>query len=284
LKKLFRYLSEKLNNYFTVEGKIKDRGYLCDFDRICHEIILCDVLLIEGTSRVSKIIKQITCSPWTHSALYIGRLHSISDPELRATIKRHFNVSPDKQLIIESLMGQGTVIQEIDKYKNHHIRICRPAGLSHADAQTVIGYAVRRLSTHYNVRHFFDLGRFLLKSHLLPRRWKSTLFQEEKRNQITQDICSALIASAFDAIDFPILPVIRQKPDHDFEMLPRNPKLYTPSDFDYSPYFSIIKYPMFPLYGKTTYHHFPWQEGLESQDEGIITPRRINKDNNEPKS
>ncbi len=60
---------------------------LCDFDRIRYEIRPCDVMLVEGRSRVSEIIRTVTQSPWSHSALYIGRIHDIDDGELREKIR-----------------------------------------------------------------------------------------------------------------------------------------------------------------------------------------------------
>jgi len=90
----------------------KDRkathGYLCDFDKISYEVRPCDVLLVEGRNKISKIIKNITQSPWTHAALYIGRLHDIEDEKLRAKIKKQYFGPPEDQLIIESMLGKGS--------------------------------------------------------------------------------------------------------------------------------------------------------------------------------
>ena len=83
---------------------------LCDFERIRHEIKPCDVLLVEGRSRVSNVIKQITQSPWSHAMIYIGRLHDIEDDRIRKIIRESYNGSPDEQLIIESELGFGTVV------------------------------------------------------------------------------------------------------------------------------------------------------------------------------
>ncbi|MFW5969396.1 MAG: hypothetical protein ACOCP9_02030, partial [Halofilum sp. (in: g-proteobacteria)] len=82
----------------------------CDFERLSYEIRPCDVLLFEGRSRVSDVIKLITLSPWTHAALYIGRLHDIDDPHMRERIRAQYEASGDEQLIIEALLGHGTVV------------------------------------------------------------------------------------------------------------------------------------------------------------------------------
>ena len=47
----------------------------------------------------------------------------------------------------------------------------------------------------------------------------------------------------------------------------RNFRLYTPSDFDYSPYFEIIKYPIFELSEQSMYRDLPWsEEGMFSHE------------------
>lgn len=268
---LGQWLFNKLSNYFTKDTSEEKRSYLCDFDRITNEIIPGDVILVEGTNRISRIIQYLCQSPWTHSTLYIGRLHNIEDPELRQLVRRHYHGLPSHQLVIESLLGRGTFIRPINYYKDYHVRICRPSGLSHSDAQRVIGHAIRSIGNKYNIRHFLDLGRFVFSGHLMPRRWKSSLFQQADPSEATKDICSAMIASAFTSINFPILPLIREDEHKKIEMIHRNPKLFTPADFDYSPYFSIIKFPFYPLAGQGPYRHFPWHEGLLSEDEGIIT-------------
>lgn len=39
------------------------RAYLCDFNQLCDKIRPADVLLVEGRSRVSRIIRHVTQSP-----------------------------------------------------------------------------------------------------------------------------------------------------------------------------------------------------------------------------
>ena len=274
---LGKWLFSKIGNHYTKDIDLDKKSYLCDFGRISHEVIPGDVILVEGANRISRIIKRVSNSPWTHAALYIGRIHSIEDPIIRQLVRKHYHGSAGKQLVVETIVGKGTLIQPLNEYDNHHLRICRPTGLSHTDAQRVIAFAIKHVGHTYNTRHFFDLGRFVLRSHLLPRRWKSSLFKEDSA-ETTQDICSVMIAKAFTSIKFPILPLIRKDDHQHLEMIHRNPKLYTPSDFDYSPFFSIIKYPIFPLSGHGPYRDLPWHDGLLSHDEGVVTGP-VSKDN-----
>jgi permuted papain-like amidase YaeF/Yiix C92 family enzyme len=222
------------------------RAYLCDFHHICEEIRPGDVLLIEGRSRSSRIIQRITLSPWTHAALYIGQLNDIDDPVLRAKAKQLCSCTRLTQLLIESEIGLGTVISSVIKYQRDHIRILRPHGLSHEHVQKVIQYAIARLGKKYNIRHLLDLARFLFPWGFFPRQWKSSLFQHNAL-QPTEDICSSMIADAFHSIHFPILPLVREDDKENLEIVQRNPRLFTPNDFDFSPYFDVIKYPIFKL-------------------------------------
>ena len=238
---------------------------MCDFERVTYELRPCDVILIEGRSRVSEIIKAITQSPWSHAALYIGRLHDIENPILRDRVREFYRGSPEDQLIVESMLGQGTIISPLTAYRGEHIRICRPKGISRNDAQQVIGFAIGRLGLEYGIRHNLDLARFLLPWRFFPRKWRSSLF-EHHVGVPTKEICSTMIAEAFGSVQFPILPIIKQHKDKGVQFYKRNPKLYTPSDFDYSPYFEIIKYPIFEVGEHAVYRNLPWNEDAMNSD------------------
>lgn len=241
------------------------RGYLSDFDQVCKEIRPCDVLLIEGRSRASLMIKHVTQSPWSHAALYIGRLENIQDPDYREIAARLCNCPADSQLLIESDIGIGTVISSIDKYSLDHIRILRPRGLNKAAAQLVINFAISRIGRRYDIRHLLDLARFLFPWGLFPRRWRSSLFQHNAL-QPTKDICSSMIANAFHCVNYPILPIIRRNRNKEIELIERNSNLYTPSDFDFSPFFDVIKYPILPLDAQGEYKNLNWNLSVDDPD------------------
>ena len=268
---LTSWLLAKLSNYYLKETK-PPRGFLCDFSRISHEVRPADVLLIEGRNRISKIIQNTTNSPWTHAALYIGRIHNLDDPKLREYVQHHYRGPATEKLLIETQVGTGSVIVPLSKYEKEHIRVCRPTGISHEDAQSVIAYAVDTLGQEYDIRHFFDMYRFFVGSWFIPRTWKSVLFSKKHSGKAREDICSTMIARAFESVRFPVLPLIRKKDRKKLEVIRRNPNLYAPCDFDYSPYFDIIKYPMIPVAGFHIYRQLPWHEELVSNDDqGIIT-------------
>ncbi len=243
---------------------------LTDFDRVKYELRPCDVILAEGRSRVSEVIKLVTQSPWSHAFLYIGKIHDIDSPMLRERVQQHYNGPADEPLIIESIMGKGTVIESLGRYRPDHLRICRPKNISRQDAQQVIAFAIGRLGMQYGIRHNIDLFRFLLPWNILPRRWRSSLFQQGA-GRPTKEICSSMLAEAFDSVKFPIIPIVKPDKTEGLKIYKRNPKLFVPSDFDYSPYFEIIKYPMFELSEHTVYRKMPWSEDAAINGHDDIT-------------
>ena len=244
---------------------------LSDFDRLRYEIRPGDVILVEGRAPVSEIIKTITLSNWTHSALYIGRLHNIDDPVLRDFIQKFYTGEPDDQLIIESQLGLGTIVENIGKYRDDHLRICRPTSITRTDSQKVIAYSVNRLGTYYNVRQILDLARFLFPYALLPRRWRSSLF-EHNAGTPTHTVCSTMMAEAFASVHYPILPVLHRNEIGELTMYKRNTQLITPKDFDYSPYFDVIKYPILDFDELAIYRKLPWgKDGIELNDENDLS-------------
>lgn len=247
---------DRFVRWLTYEASNK-QAPLSDFERLRYELRPGDVLLVEGRSNVSDIIKSITQSIWTHSFLYIGRLHDIDDPETRTQICRYFDATPEDQLIIESLLGKGTVADVITRYKGEHLRICRPKGLTRQDSQRIIGYAIRQLGTDYNVRQLMDLARFMFPYWYIPKRWRSTLF-EHNAGRPTKTVCSSMMAEAFASVHFPIQPVLHQDDHGNLKMYRRNTRLITPPDFDYSPYFDVIKYPMLDFDELAVYRTLPW--------------------------
>jgi len=270
-KSIYRKIRQKLYKWLTYEPPSTD-FIPYDYNRLKYEIRPGDVLLIEGRSRISVVTRTLTQSPWTHAALYIGRLIDFEDDEIPNLIRQHADVKDNARLIIEDLLNKGTVVAPLSTYRHHHIRICRPIGITPADVYLVIHYAAKSLGQPYNVRQLLDLARFLLPWTILPRRWGSSLFRTSS-GEPESGICSSLIAEAFSSVQFPILPFVKPHEEDGVEVFHRNPYLYTPKDFDYSPYFEIIKYPLFnPDEPLPYYRRLPWTKtGFLHQDNGILT-------------
>ena len=241
-----------------------DGAHYSDYERLRFEIRPADVLLVEGRSRVSDIIKTITRSSWSHAALYIGRLHDVQDETAREYLRYHHPGDESEPLLAEALLDRGMILVPLSKYRDYHIRLCRPKGLSGADAERVIRHCISCIGMGYDLRQLLDLARFMFPYSLLPRRWRSSLF-EHNSGAPTRTVCSTLIADAFHQVHFPILP-LTIRGGGDLQLQQRNSKLFTPRDFDHSPYFEIIKYPLFDFDELAVYRTLPWDRAGQHHD------------------
>jgi hypothetical protein len=268
---LYATLAKKIINWLNEETRPRPDIQLSDYTQTRHEVRPGDVILVEGLTRIAQIISAATNSPWTHTALYLGRYHDIDDAETRKIVEKFYQGDRGDQLILESVLGKGTIVTNLAEYGRDHLRICRPRGLSHQDAQKVLQYAACQLGIDYNLRQSVDLMRLVLPWPIFPRRWRSTLFEVNHGGGATRQICSSLIAEAFHSVKFPILPLIIKDPTKGIQFIQRNPRLYAPSDFDFSPYFDIIKYPF--ISESPQYRNIPWtEEPIMSDLEGKIHP------------
>src|SRR5947208_1863901 len=118
-----------------------------------------DVLLVEGDSRISGVIKYLTQSTWSHAALYVG---PIGDANAR---------DGEPHVLIEAEIGEGVVSAPLSKYYSYHTRICRPVGLTREDCKTVCSYAIARIGFDYDLRNIIDLIRYLVPLPV-PQRWR----------------------------------------------------------------------------------------------------------------
>ncbi len=259
LRTIKQWIWQRAENWLLKESNAEALSPI-NFERLLYEIRPADVLLVEGRHRVSDVIKVLTQSSWSHTALYIGRLYDIHDPVAKARVQKHYDGPPDEPLVVESQLGEGTIITPLKKYENFHVRICRPRGISPEDVSQVIRHSSRFLGMEYDVRQLLDLARFLIPWWtIIPRRWHSSLFEHNAQNT-TKVVCSSMIASAFSSVRFPVLPTIIQNEQHEFTVQERNIRLFTPRDFDYSPYFEVIKYPLLGKDDLGFYRKLPWDE------------------------
>lgn len=195
-----------------------------------------DVLLVEGSSRFSAAIKYLTQSTWSHAALVVGKRTDAMAPEQESC------------LLIEADLLEGVRLVPLSEYWHFHTRICRPVGLSPREIDTVVAFATAQIGHTYDLRNVFDLVRYLIQTPPVPNHWRRRMLALGSGDP-TQAICSSLIAQAFEAVSYPILPdvVVAKSTDKACvacyqEILHiRHHSLYTPRDFDLSPYFRIVK-------------------------------------------
>lgn len=274
-----QYFYHRYTHWMNQEVEEPQLG-MSDLSRALPELRQADVILVEGRTRIGRIIKQITLSPWSHAALYVGRICDQHNPELREILRNHFTGSINEPLVLEAQLGDGTILSPLSKYKDYHIRICRPRRLTFNDSEAVISHATAKLGFDYDIRHIFDLARFMAPYYLapyglLPRRWRSSLFSPNK-NEEARAICSTLIGEAFHSVEFPVKPVLEQETDGNMQMSKADPRFYTPSDFDASPYFDIIKYPLIGFDDLAVYRSLPWKSVRPEKPE-ITEPDETSK-------
>ena len=188
-----------------------------------------DILLVEGDQRLSVAIKYLTQSTWSHAALYVGC--SIAGRE------------DEPACLIEADMVTGVSAVPLTKYADFNVRICRAVNLTDAERMKVVDYAVSRLGMQYDIANAIDLVRYLLPQPPVPVRWRRRMLALGSGDP-TRAICSTLVAGAFESIGYPILPDLQARDDiHAAGEIRhiRNSRLYTPRDFDISPYFEVIK-------------------------------------------
>jgi permuted papain-like amidase YaeF/Yiix C92 family enzyme len=195
-----------------------------------------DVLLVEGNTRVSTAIKYLTQSTWSHATLYIGDALGAPAPGEAARV------------LIEADMVHGIRAVPLSDVSDLNTRICRPVGLSKDDLQKVVQFAVSRIGGHYDLKNIFDLARYLIPTPPVPTRWRRRLIAFGSGDP-TRAICSTLIAEAFQSVHYPILPEVAYVHDgtpgcndcyHEVMHI-RHYSLFTPRDFDISPYFEVVK-------------------------------------------
>jgi hypothetical protein len=196
-----------------------------------------DILLIEGNQRISAVIKYLTQSTWSHSALYVG--DTLPEPD----------DGSDRPRLIEVNLGEGCVAVPLSKYRTYNTRICRARGLTPEDRAQVVDFMVARLGLKYDMKNIFDMLRYFFPAPPVPVRWRRRMLAFGSGDP-TRSICSTLIAQAYEGIRYPILPEITLAPGRASAqsaysrqeiMHIRHHSLYTPRDFDLSPYFQIIK-------------------------------------------
>jgi hypothetical protein len=216
-----------------------------------------DVLLIEGNTRLSAIIKFLTQSTWSHAALYVGERPGDRGP-------MHGD-APDAEpnVLLEAEADIGVITAPLSKYAHFNLRICRPAGLDGEARQKVVDYALARIGKQYDTRQILDLARYLFPYPPVPVWFRRRMLAIGSGDP-TRAICSALVAEAFASIRYPILPERISFNGKTYGIAPfverevahiRRHGLYTPRDFDVSPCFEIVK----PSLDGFDYRALVWQ-------------------------
>lgn len=251
LNRLLRPIGSALAAYLAEPRPELVTGVCTPVERLRASLEPGDVLLVEGTSRVSTAIKYLTQSSWSHAALYVGALGAgrVSEPDHK---------------LVEVDLVEGVRSLSLEEYAILPTRICRPVGLSETDRQALVNYALSRLGHDYDLKNLVDLARYLFPTPPIPSRFRRRLLAFGSGDP-TKAICSTMIAQAFEAIRYPILPTVEYREDATPSALSRRREilhirhhsLYTPRDFDVSPYFRIVKP---TVEGRFNFRRLTWAE------------------------
>ncbi len=190
-----------------------------------------DVLLVEGArSKINSAIRYLTQSTWSHACLYVGLGAGLGERD------------GEPLVLIEAELGKGVIASPLSKFATFNTRICRPVGLTPDDRHAVIRYAAERIGYDYDLKNIIDLMRYFLPQPPVPARWRRRMIALGS-GEPSRAICSSLIAQAFESVGYPILPEVhRVDAESRREILHiRHHSLYTPRDFDISPFFGIVK-------------------------------------------
>jgi len=163
------------------------------------------VVLIEGRSEISRVIKLFSNSHWSHNAMYVGDELIKKDRPFQEKYLNEFG-NDAKHLVIEAFAGQGVVAAAIRKYQDYNIRVCRPFGISSTDLQTVIETVISNLGKHYDQKNIIDIALMLLPSWLNPFKKRSMKACLGNCDDF-QVICSGMTAQAFQRVGFPNRPL-----------------------------------------------------------------------------
>lgn len=282
-----RWLVDRIVDYLTQPLGRYEQRVRNDMGALKAHVRKGDVLLVEGDQRVSAIIRYLTQSSWSHSALYIGDELLRRGGEQAARARARFGAEAE-HLLVEAL-PRGVEASPLVKYVDYNLRICRPHGLRPPDLQRLIDEAVATIGWRYDLRNVMDLARYLVPVRIVPDRLRAEALHFGS-GQPTEVICSSLLARLFYHVRFPILPtqvvpppelaaagpqpiareplgrsLVRRVLGHPsrreytglFRM--RHPTLVTPRDFDLSPYFDVVKFN--PLArGDFDYSRMQWAE------------------------
>jgi hypothetical protein len=239
-------LTRGLVRYLTAELPTYQRRMPNDMERMRAELRPGDVVLVEGKSRISRMIMTLTQSSWSHAAMYIGdALLRWGGPQAEEALREF---GPEAaHLVLESDMAEGVRVKPVAWYGDYNLRVCRPQGLGTDELERVVAEMLRHLGQQYDRRNIFDLGRYLTPFQLLPIRWRRRPLYLGSSNS-REVICSALIAKAFYQVGFPVQPIVGDTQGTTRRaVIARHPSYIMPRDFDLSANFEVLKLHLVPM-------------------------------------
>jgi hypothetical protein len=258
---LRRWLIERTLRFLTRPLESHRRRVRNDPEALRRHARKGDVLLVHGDSRASAIIRALTQSTWSHAALYLGDEVLRRGGEQAEQARRRFGAEAG-ELLLEAL-PEGVVLSPLSKYVDFPIRLVRPHGLRREDRDRVLEAALSTIGWRYDLRSVLDLARWMIPATLVPARLRPRALHYGA-GAPSRVMCTSLLGQLFERVRFPVAPIVEPSaakpaaaPSRAGGVLrllrrdaggasavfrARHPALLTPSDFDVSPYFEIVKF------------------------------------------
>jgi len=239
-----------------------------------------DVILVSGNARISTVVKVLTMSQWSHVVMYVGDRSDLLSDEEKAEWTKKYGKSCLEHLAIDADPIRRVHLKPVDDYVGLMLRHCRAEALNKEDCERVTEVALSQLGREYDIKHIISLLFFFaFPWELLPSSWRRvvrdfTLSEDDR-------ICSRVLSEAFHSVGYPIRPLRvvphrgvvenkalgiavgfkkrsksavklllggRVKPAINrmtskkyAEIHLRGPRHITPSDYDLSRFFSVVK-------------------------------------------
>ena len=250
-------VTEGLSRLLTKPLRSYDQRVPNSLANLKEQLCKGDIILVEGEQRISQVIRYLTQSSWSHSALYIGDELERLRPELAAALLAEHGEEAH-HLVVEAVAGKGVVCTPVAVYLPLNLRVCRPRNLRREDLDRIIRELIGQLGLSYDMHHLVALARYFFPVSLIPRRFRRAALRYGQRTG--EVICSTMLARAFAHVGYPVLPRVTLdqsspgttswlrrlmgRSGHGQRALYReqDPAVITPRDFDLSPYFDIVKF------------------------------------------
>jgi hypothetical protein len=249
IQKLVQYLRDRVFRRLEAPRRNYEKNMINNMDNLYRVIRKGDIILVEGNSEISRMIKLLTQSSWSHSAIYVGDELVINGNVGGEPIIKQFGTDAN-HMLVEAFTGTGVTAAPIRKYQDFNIRICRPYGILLQDIDSVVSDVIGHLGKQYDHRNIIDLGLMLLPPVLNPFK-KRTIHACLGNCNEFQVICSGMIARAFQRVGYPIIPALgpipmdsssQQHNPYGASLIMRHYSQIMPKHFDISPNFQIIKF------------------------------------------
>jgi hypothetical protein len=182
-----------------------------DLEVLARVLLPGDVILVEGNTRFASLVRVLTQSTWSHVAMFVGPLDD----------------RPDPACLVEADVEQGVRTIPLSELRGMSARVVRATGLTAQERAQVARRVLARVGQRYDVDYAIGLARTLWPIGRGRARQELTPVAAAERA-----ICSTLLAQAFEEVGYPVLS------------RPAGACVYTPRDFDLSPYFGVVAAPL----------------------------------------